>query len=148
MEDITVASLPKFLERVFQESTLPRDRWAENRSENGPNPRLSNFRQPMRMYPRYAVLDVCGFATCADWSSRKVVDADAEHVQMEVDNQLVLMRKDDCCINATQILSLAKKTPLQRQQILKFMEKKTKVEKVPVTTDSPYRSSWVGFQDG
>jgi len=76
------------------------------------------------------------------------VDADAEHVQMEVDNQLVLMRKDDCCINATQILSLAKKTPLQRQQILKFIEKKTKVEKFPVTTGSPYRSSWVGFQDG
>ena len=77
-----------------------------------------------------------------------MADADAEHLRLKLDKKVVLMRKKDCMINATQIISLAEKTPTERKYILGLLKKYTYVEILPAAVGSPYPSSWVNFQHG
>ncbi len=58
----------------------------------------------------------------------EVTDFDSEHVQMKVEDQIVLLRKTDCFLNVTQILNLAKKNTNERKTILNRMRKHTKVD--------------------
>lgn len=46
---------------------------------------------------------------------------------MRVEDQIVLLRKTDCFLNATQIITLAKKDKNKRKIILDKMKKYTKV---------------------
>ena len=71
----------------------------------------------------------------------EVTDFDSEHVQMRVEDQIVLLRKTDCFLNATQIITLAKKDRNERRIILDKMKKHTKVD---VTKSR--EGSWVNFQ--
>ena len=67
---------------------------------------------------------------------------------MKVNGQLVLMRKEDGFLNATQILTLAKKNDSERKYILERINQNTKVEMLPATKGIPYLHSWINFQYG
>lgn len=58
------------------------------------------------------------------------------------------MRKEDCFLNATQILTLANKNDSDRKYLLSLMKKQTEVQVLPPVTDIPYSCSWVNFQHG
>lgn len=53
----------------------------------------------------------------------EVTDFDSEHVQMRVEDQIVLLRKTDCFLTATQIITLAEKDKNERKTILDKMKK-------------------------
>lgn len=67
---------------------------------------------------------------------------------MEVNGQLVLMRKEDGFLNATQIITLAKKNDSERKYILELIKQETKVEVLPATAGIPYPHSWINLQHG
>lgn len=71
----------------------------------------------------------------------KVTEFDARHIQMKVNNQLVLMRKEDDFLNATQIIMLAKKNNSECKYILGRINQNTKVEVLPATKGIPYPHS-------
>ena len=56
---------------------------------------------------------------------------------MEVNGQLVLMRKEDGFLNATQVITLAKKNESERKYILELIKQETKVEVLPATVGIP-----------
>ena len=58
------------------------------------------------------------------------------------------MRKEDCFLNATQIITLAKKNNSERKYLLGLMKEKTKVEVFPAAVGMPHLYSWVNFQHG
>ena len=60
----------------------------------------------------------------------------------------MLMRKDNCFLNATQILTLANKDSNERRYILDIMKKRTKVEVLPPAAGIRRKSSWVNFHHG
>ena len=62
---------------------------------------------------------------------------------MKVNGQLVLMRKEDGFLNATQIITLAKKNNSERKYILGRRNQNTKVEVLPATKGIPYPHSWI-----
>ncbi len=70
-----------------------------------------------------------------------MTDFDSEHVQMRVEDQIVLLRKTDCFLNATQIITLAKKDKNERKTILDKMKKHTKVD-----VKKSAGGSWVNLQ--
>lgn len=67
---------------------------------------------------------------------------------MEVNGQLVLMRKEDGFLNAIQIITLAKKNDSERKYILELIKQETKVEVLPATVGIPYPHSWINLQHG
>lgn len=67
---------------------------------------------------------------------------------MEVNGQLVLRRKEDSFLNATQIITLAKKNDCERKYILERMSQNTKVEVLPATKGIPYSHSWINLLYG
>ena len=67
---------------------------------------------------------------------------------MKVNGQLVLMRKEDGFLNATQIIMLAKKDDSECKYILGRISRNTKVEVLPATKSIPYPHSWINFQYG
>ena len=73
---------------------------------------------------------------------------DARHVQIEVNGQLVLMRKEDGFLNATQIITLTKKNDSERKYILELIKQETKVEVLPATVGIPDPHSWINLQHG
>ena len=58
----------------------------------------------------------------------EVTDVDFEHVQMRVEDQIVFLQKTDCFLNATQIITLAKKDKNERKTIFDKIKKHTKVD--------------------
>ncbi|KAI4088993.1 MAG: hypothetical protein L6R37_008114 [Teloschistes peruensis] len=78
----------------------------------------------------------------------EVTDFDARHIQLKIENKIILMRKEDCFLNATQILTLANKNDSNRKYLLSLMKKQTEVQVLPPVTDIPYSCSWVNFQHG
>ena len=72
----------------------------------------------------------------------EVTDFDSEHVHMKVEDQIVLLRKTDCFLNATQIITLAKKDKNERKTILDKMKKHTKVD-----ARKSAGGSWVDLQN-
>lgn len=77
-----------------------------------------------------------------------MTDFDAKHVQVKIDDKAVLMRKEDGFLNATQIISLAKKSESERGHILRLLERKTKVEMLLSIKGIGHVTSWVNFQHG
>ena len=71
----------------------------------------------------------------------EVTDFDSEHVQMRAEDQIVLLRKKDCFLNATQIITLAEKDKNERKTILDKMKKHTKVD-----VGKTAGGSWVNLQ--
>ncbi len=67
---------------------------------------------------------------------------------MKVNGQLVLMRKEDGFLNATQIIMLAKKNDSECKYILGRINQNTKVEVLPATKGIPYPHSWINFPYG
>ena len=67
---------------------------------------------------------------------------------MEVNVQLVLMRKDDGFLNATRIITLAKKNDSECKCIHELLNQETKVEVLPATVGIPYPHSWINLQHG
>lgn len=84
----------------------------------------------------------------ADWSLAKVTDFDARHVQIMIEDKIVLMRKEDCFLNATQILALTKKDSIKNERLLQRMEQSIKVEVFPPIGDVAYSCAWVNFEHG
>lgn len=84
----------------------------------------------------------------ADWSLVKVTDFDARHVQIMIEDQIVLMRKEDCFLNATQILALTKKDSSENERLLQRMEQSIKVEVLPPIRGVAYSCAWVNFELG
>lgn len=79
----------------------------------------------------------------------KVLSFDTNHIYMSINNKVIMMRKEDCSLNATQIMALANKNATERKYILGLMkEKKSKVVVTPPTVAISYPSSWVDFQHG
>lgn len=54
--------------------------------------------------------------------SCQVTDFDGRYIQIKIDNKIVLMRKEDCLLNATQILMLANTNSNDRASILRLMK--------------------------
>ena len=77
-----------------------------------------------------------------------MTEFDARHVQMIINGQLVLIRKEDGFFNATQIITLAKKNDRERRYILERLNQNTKVEVLPGTKGVPYPHSWINFEYG
>ena len=77
-----------------------------------------------------------------------MTEFDARHIQMKVSGQLVLMRKEDGFLNATQIIMLAKKNDSECKYILGRINQNTKVEVLPATNRIPYPHSWINFPYG
>ena len=67
---------------------------------------------------------------------------------MEVNVQLVLMRKEDGFLNATRIITLAKKNDSECKYVLELLNQETKVEVLPATVGIPYPHSWINLQHG
>lgn len=89
-----------------------------------------------------------GLASYADRSVAKITDFDARHIQMEVNNQVVLMRKEDGFLNATQIMILAQKDDTERKYIVRIIKRHAKVEVLQVKAGSRVSHSWISLQDG
>ncbi|KAI4122902.1 MAG: hypothetical protein LQ341_007256 [Variospora aurantia] len=83
-----------------------------------------------------------------DEGTREVTDFDAGHIQMRIDNKTVLMRKEDCFLNATQILTLANKNASDRKYLISLVKEQTKIQVLPATAGVPHPCSWVNFQHG
>ena len=64
-----------------------------------------------------------------------------EYVWMNVEDQIVYLRKKDCFLSATQITKAAKVAKYERDRILKKMKMHTKVE-----VKDPMGGSWVNLQ--
>ena len=75
-----------------------------------------------------------------------MTDFDARHVQIRIDDKIVLMRKEDCLLNATQILALTNMNSNDSERLLQRMEQSIKVEIVPPLKDVPNSGSWVSFE--
>lgn len=65
-----------------------------------------------------------------------------------IEGKIVLMRKEDCSLNATQILTLTNKTPSDREHLLQLMEQSIKVEVLPPIAGIVSSCSWVNFEHG
>lgn len=78
----------------------------------------------------------------------EVMKANREHVQMMVDDQIVLMREEDCTINATQLLKLSKKTISQQRKILDILRENSKGVFRPAQGTHGRKNTWVSLQSG
>lgn len=78
----------------------------------------------------------------------EVTGFDSKHVQMVVEDQAILLRKEDCFLNATQIIKLAKKDSNERKSILDKMKKYTKVDVKKADGKKAICGSWVNLQHG
>lgn len=78
----------------------------------------------------------------------EVMKADAEHLQMMIDGQVVLMRQDDCTINATQILKISHMTENQRKNTLRRLKQRNKVVLRPAQGTHGHRNVWVSVRCG
>ena len=78
----------------------------------------------------------------------EVTSFDSKHVQMIVEGQAILLRKEDCFLNATQIINLAKKDNNERKSILDKMKKRTKVDVKKADGKKAICGSWVNLQHG
>ena len=78
----------------------------------------------------------------------EVTGFDSKHVQMIVEDQTILLRKEDCFLNATQIIKLAKKDSNERKSILDKMKKYTKVDVKKADGKKAICGSWVNLQHG
>ena len=58
------------------------------------------------------------------------------------------MRKEDCSLNATQILTLANKNLSDSEHLLQLMGQSIKVERLSSIVDVQYSCSWVSFEHG
>ena len=58
------------------------------------------------------------------------------------------MRKEDCLLNASQILTLTNKNPRDIEHLLKLMEQSIKVEVLPPIAGVASSCSWVSFKHG
>ena len=67
---------------------------------------------------------------------------------MIVEDQTMLLRKEDCFLNATQIIKLAKKDKNARKVMLEKMKKHTKVDVKRFDVRSAICGSWVNLQHG
>ena len=65
-----------------------------------------------------------------------------------IEDQIVLMRKEDCFLNASQILALTKKDSSQNERLLQWMEQSIKVKVLPPIGDVAYSHVWVSFEHG
>lgn len=70
------------------------------------------------------------------------------NVQTKIEDKIVLMRKEDCFLNATQILTLTNKNPSDSEHLLQLMKHIIKVEVLPPIAGVPYSCSWVNFEHG
>lgn len=71
----------------------------------------------------------------------EVTDFGFEHVQMRVEDQIVLLRKTDCFLNATQIITLAGKDKNERRILLDKVKEHTKVD-----VKKAREGSWANLQ--
>ena len=78
----------------------------------------------------------------------EVTRFDSKHIQMIVEDQTIFLRKEDCFLNATQIIKLAKKDMNERHIILEDMKKHTKVDVKRINVKAAVRGSWVNLQHG
>lgn len=67
---------------------------------------------------------------------------------MKIEDKVVLMRKEDCFLNATQILALTSKSPSDSEHLLQLIEPIIKVEVIPPKEGVAYSCSWVNFEHG
>ena len=58
------------------------------------------------------------------------------------------MRKEDCLLNASQILTLTNKNPSDIEHLLQLMEQSIKVEVLPPLAGITSSCSWVSFEHG
>ena len=58
------------------------------------------------------------------------------------------MRKKDCFLNASQILTLTNKNPSDIEQLLQRIQQAVKVEVLPPLAGIASSSSWVSFEHG
>ncbi|KAL9125417.1 MAG: hypothetical protein Q9217_005374, partial [Psora testacea] len=77
-----------------------------------------------------------------------VTDCDGRDVKIKIDDKIVPMRKEDCLLNATQILTLANTNRNDHTSILRLVKEQTLIEKVSPAVGIPWRHSWVKFQHG
>ncbi|KAI9758525.1 MAG: hypothetical protein M1835_000590 [Candelina submexicana] len=104
-------------------------------------PPKCNDQDPMR-----ALLE--GSPDGEDEGKAKVTDFDARHVQIKIKDNIVLMRIEDCSLNATQILMLTNKTSGESEHLLQLMKQSIKMEVLPPIAGFTFPCSWVSFEHG
>ncbi len=77
-----------------------------------------------------------------------MTDFDGRYVQIKIDDKIVLMRKEDCLLNASQILTLTNKNFGDIEHLLQLMEQSIKVEVLPPIAGIASSCSWVNFEHG
>ena len=75
----------------------------------------------------------------------EITNVDAEHVGMTVDGQIVLVRKQDRTINATQITKLTHKGPKEQRKTLHCLRRANDYEIRPM---GKTQNTWVSIQCG
>ena len=78
-------------------------------------------------------------------TGHEATNVDAEHIGMTVDGQIVLMRKQDRTINATQILKLTHESPDARRKKLDRLRRENKYDIRPFRRRP---NTWISIQRG
>lgn len=78
----------------------------------------------------------------------EVTGFDSKHIQIIIEDQVILLRKEDCFLNVTQIIKLAKKDSNKRKSILNKIKKYTKVDVKKADEKKTICGSWVNLQHG
>jgi hypothetical protein len=75
----------------------------------------------------------------------EVMKADAIHVQMMIDGQVIRMRENDSTINATQILKLSRKSEGQQKIALRTLKERNEVVFRPAHGTQGPQNTWVSI---
>ena len=78
----------------------------------------------------------------------KVMKAKVGYLQMMIDGQVILMREEDCLINATQIFKLTPLTQNQQRHKFKILKNKTKVQYFPARGTHGPNNTWIDIREG
>ena len=78
----------------------------------------------------------------------KVTDFDFKYIQMVIEDQTIFLRKEDCFLNAIQIIKLTKKDNNKHKNILDKMKKYTKVDIKKTDEKKIIYDFWINLQHG
>ena len=76
----------------------------------------------------------------------KITNFDERHVQIKIDDKIVLMRNEDSFLNASQILTLANKNSSDSEHLLQLIKQIIKIEVLPSIVGTASSCSWVNFK--
>ncbi len=104
--------------------------------------RIGNLRPQLRITASQTGREMIRTQAVSPESNEEVLEAmDDIYVRMKVEDQIVLLRKEDCFLNATQIMNTAKLTKSTKDHLFHRMKMYTNVE-----ANAPRDGRWVNLQ--